>query len=229
MARGPWWPTVLAAQAVVAGNIKIKISNHATALSLTPADITEIQDTCGAFIAAFEYTNQSKGTMQGVTQWRERVFNGDPDVALAPAPPEFRTAPDIPFPQGVVVRIQRIRDRILLNKGYNQGIGEDLGLIGPEEAPKNPLTTRPELKTAAGNDYTVRLVGSMQSMEAMRVEWAPKGGAYRTVAFLTSTPANITITPEVPGKPESGSVRAVFVRKNQDFGQYSADYPVTVS
>jgi hypothetical protein len=66
-------------------------------------------------------------------------------------------------------------------------------------------------------------------MDALRVEYAPKGGNFSTVAFLTTTPGGFQITPGTPGQPEKGHIRAVYIKKNEVYGNYSADYPVTVS
>jgi hypothetical protein len=68
----------------------------------------------------------------------------------------------------------------------------------------------------------------MQGMDALRVEYAPKGGNFAPVAFLTNTPGSFTVIPAVPGEPESGHIRAVFIKKNEEIGSYSADYPVTL-
>jgi hypothetical protein len=87
----------------------------------------------------------------------------------------------------------------------------------------------PNLKTATSTGYWVNLSGSMQGMDALRVEYAPKGGAFKTVAFLTNTPGGFQITPLAAGQPETGHIRAVFIKKNAEFGNYSADYPVTLS
>ncbi|MBL8182459.1 MAG: hypothetical protein JNL64_12705, partial [Blastocatellia bacterium] len=63
----------------------------------------------------------------------------------------------------------------------------------------------------------------------MRVEYRRKGGDWENAAFLTNTPAGFQVTPAVPGGAEAGHVRAVFIKKNEDYGLWSPDYPVTVS
>ena len=45
----------------------------------------------------------------------------------------------------------------------------------------------------------------------------------------TKTPGGFTITPATPGAAEAGHIRGVFIKKNEEYGNYSADYPVTVS
>ena len=69
----------------------------------------------------------------------------------------------------------------------------------------------------------------MQGMDALRVEYAPNDGQFTNVAFLTNTPGGFQITPQTPGQPEAGRIRCVYIKRNAEFGNYSADYPVTVS
>lgn len=229
MSKRYWWPSSLPAQQMLISNFDAKISSYSTTLGMTEPEVLAARELCAAFTNALSYAEQSKATMQAVTQWREIVFTGEPKGENAPLPPKFAMPGDVDFTRGVVKQFQELRDRILLMKGYNNAIGEDLGLIGPEETPLNPDIARPQLKTSTNEGYVINISGSLRGMDAMRVEYAPKGGTFKTVAYLTSTPGGFKVTPETPGKPESGYVRAVFVKKNQDFGQFSADYPVTIT
>ena len=117
----------------------------------------------------------------------------------------------------------------MASPGYTEAIGEDLGIVGTEQPNRPSIDYTPELKTTTSTGYQINLSGSMQGMDALRVEYAPKGGNFTTVAFLTNTPGGFQITPATPGQPEKGHVRAVFIKKNEQYGNYSADYPVTVS
>lgn len=67
----------------------------------------------------------------------------------------------------------------------------------------------------------------MQGLDAMRVEYAPQGGSFEPVAF--NTPASFTVVPTNPGQPENGQVRGIYLKNNVPFGNYSANYPVTVA
>ena len=71
--------------------------------------------------------------------------------------------------------------------------------------------------------------GKDWGMDALRVEYQPAGGKFTTVAFLTKTPGGFQITPTVPNQPENGFIRAVFMKKNEEFGSFSPSYPITVS
>ena len=63
----------------------------------------------------------------------------------------------------------------------------------------------------------------------LAVEYAPKGGEFTTVAFLTKTPSGFQITPTSPSGAKTGFVRAVFIKKNEQYGNFRPNYPVTVS
>ena len=122
-----------------------------------------------------------------------------------------------------------LRDQIVANSGYTLAIGEDLGIVGAEITPLGPTEVSPVLKPSVSMGNTVNVSASMQGMDAMRVEYQPAGGKFSTVAFLTKTPGGFQITPTNPNQPENGFIRAVFIKKNEEYGSFSPNYPVTVS
>ena len=72
--------------------------------------------------------------------------------------------------------------------------------------------------------------GSLQGMDAMRVEYQRNGAAsWSLAAFLTKMPGTFNITPATPGDPENGRIRAVFIKKKAEFGSFSPEYPITLS
>ena len=151
------------------------------------------------------------------------------DRGAAPPTPIFPSAGDLAYTLGVVTQFFALRDQIVSNNGYTMAMGEDLGIVGSEIVPLAPTNVTPSLKASVSMGNTVNLTGSMQGMDALRVEYAPKGGVFSTVAFLTKTPGGFLITPTNPSGAETGFVRAVFIKKNAEFGNFSPNYPVTVS
>lgn len=224
-----WWPTTLALQLLFCQNMLAKIANYKDKLPLTPAQITAIEALCTAFINAFNATEQSRQTMQSMTAWRDEVFYGEPVGSTAETAPEFPAAPVGTFTLGVVKQIFEYRDLIVASPGYSEAIGEDLGIVGTQQPSRPASDYTPELKTTTSVGYQVNIQGSMQVMDALRVEYAPKGGNFGTTAFLTTLPGGFQITPATPGQPEKGHIRAVYIKKNEVYGNYSADYPVTLS
>lgn len=229
MAKKFWWPTSLADQLVLVQNFQNKIDGYAVPLGLTPAQVSAAQDLCDAFITAYTFHESSKGTMQSVTVWRDLVFYGEPTGDPAGFPPVFAVAGNPTVPRGVVTQFFELRELIVALPGYTETIGEDLGLIGPEKSDVIPELLAPELKPSVASGYTVNLKGSMQGMTGMRVEYRRASGDFTPVAFLTNLPGSVQISPAAPGQPESGEIRAVFIRKNAEFGNWSPNYPVTVS
>ena len=69
----------------------------------------------------------------------------------------------------------------------------------------------------------------MQGTNAVRIEYAPNGGQFKTIDFLTNMPGSIQISPAQANQPESGQLRAFFIKKNEEFGNYSPNYPVVLA
>ena len=124
----------------------------------------------------------------------------------------------------------KLRDQIVAAPGYTLAIGEDLGIVGPETSKPAPDSLVPELTAKTSTGYWVNLSGSMKGMDALRVEYSRDGSeTFQTVAFLTNTPSGFQISPQTPNQPEKGVIRAVYIKKSEEVGQYSANYPVTLS
>lgn len=70
----------------------------------------------------------------------------------------------------------------------------------------------------------------MKGMDAIRIEFRRKGApAFEVAGVLTSLPSDVSIKPQVEGDPETGHVRAIYLKKNAPDGDYSPEYPVTLS
>jgi hypothetical protein len=230
MARKFWWATSMPDQLVQMQNFRDKIDNYATQLGLTPADVTAAVALCDAFIGALNATELCRSTMMAMKQWRDDVFNGEPVGKTAPPAPVFPVVGAVTYTVGVVKEFFELRDRIVASPGYSMAIGEDLGIVGAEISAPLPGSILPNLKAVTSTGYWVNLSGSMQGMDALRVEYSRDGGEnFTTVAFLTNTPGGFQITPANPGQAEKGFIRAVYIKRNEEVGGYSANYPVTLS
>lgn len=214
----------------VDAELQVKIGGYSTTLGLTAAQVTVAQELCDAFVGAFNAAEQCRATMQAMTQWRDEVFNGEPEGTQAPAAPVFPVVGAVTYTRGVVRQFFELRDRIVSAPGYTTAIGEDLGLVGADSARPAPDAMTPELKATASTGYWVNLSGSMRGMDALRVEYSRDGGQnFQTVAFLTNTPGGFQVTPAAANQPEKGVIRAVYIKRNEEVGGYSANYPVTLS
>ena len=225
MPRKFWWPGAMPDQVVLMNNFGAKITAYKTALALTTLQVTEIVSVCDAFTDAFNAVEQCRSTMQALTTWRDELYYGNSKGAPADAAPVFPVVPPISTPYGLVPQFLKFRDMLLTLPGFTEAIGEDLGIIGAEQSKVIEDTVTPVLKSVTTQGFSVQIKGSMQGFDAMRVEYAPKGGEFAPVAFLTNTPATVQISGNLP---QTGHIRTVYIRKNEDFGNYSADYPVVL-
>ncbi len=87
----------------------------------------------------------------------------------------------------------------------------------------------PSLKVTTSTGYKINVAGSLQGTDALKVEYKPNGGNWASAAFLTKTPGEFTVTAQTPNQPESGHIRAISIKNNDEFGNFSPEYPVTVS
>jgi len=229
MARAYWWSAKLSDQALLCQNFVSKIGGYATALGWTTAQVNAAIALVQMIIDAINTANQCRATMQAVTNWRDIVLYGEPKGGSGPAAPVFPVIDGDDFKCGAVDQFFDLRDRIVANAGYTLAMGEDLGLVGPEQQSLIPADTAPELKTVSTSSNYVTITGSMQGMPVMRVEYAAKGQTYSSVAIVTNLPATIQIPMADPDVPQVGTIRSIFIQKNADFGHYSPNYDVTLA
>ncbi|MEP7214409.1 MAG: hypothetical protein ABI791_15135, partial [Acidobacteriota bacterium] len=178
MARRFWWPGTISAQVMLVENFAAKFGNYATTLGMLPADVTLATDLCETFVAACNGVDQSRATMMALTQWRDELFYGEPVGGVAPPAPGFPGVTVATPTLGTVTQFFALRDRIVTAPKYTTAIGEDLGIIGSEITPKPIAEVAPEIKTTVSAGYRVNIAGSLQGNDAMRIEYAPKGGTY---------------------------------------------------
>ena len=159
----------------------------------------------------------------------EAIVNGDtgdapptnPAWAL-PANPPLIIAP------GLKKKIRALVRQIKANPVYTTADGELLGIIGIEEAGLSPETAAPELKLRSLPNYNTEADFRKNGMDALRIESRHKGGQWQLAAILTNSPGTFNVIPQTAGDAEQIEIRAVFLLKNQLFGNYSPTYNVVI-
>ncbi len=231
MARRPWYPTSLAEQAAMFLNIKGKIGGYTAVLPLTAAQETRIVLICNIFNAIYTYVEAMRATTSSLIEWRDEILTGVPTGTAAPAAPAYSavTLPAGSF-RGIITEFKDLRELIVALPGYTDAIGEDLMIVGEEITPPSAPSVHPDLNVTTATGYVVNVAGSMQGYDALRIEYQRQGStAWNIAAFATKMPASFTISPATPGQPENGQIRGIFIKKNEEFGNFSPNYPVTVS
>lgn len=125
-----WLPARKPDQLVMFQNVRAKSDVYQTALGLTADQVTKLNLICDIFINAYTFAAQAKSAMEGVTNWRDNIFNGSPAGTAAPAPPTFvpATMPAGSF-IGIFEEFRKVVDMIKSSPGYTRAIGEDLMIV----------------------------------------------------------------------------------------------------
>ena len=226
-----WFPRSLPDQLIMFQNVKVKIGGYSAVLPLTLAQTTAITLICNEFIAVYNYVAQARATTESLVEWRDIIFRGSPTGGAAPAPPVYPSYSAVAGSTiGIFTAFRDFVDLIKSSPGYTQAIGEDLMIVAtkPEDIAEGSVT--PDLKVSTLPGYKVEISGSLQGMDALRVEYIQNGKTeWNIAAFLTKMPGEFVIAGVSPGQAVTGRIRAVFIKKNNEFGNFSPEYPVTLS
>lgn len=228
-----WFPRNRPQQLVMFTNVRAKIEGYKNILPLDLAKVAQIELICDTFIAVFNFVEQTRAKAENLTDYQDLIFMAKDGVQgePAPAPPAFQV---LVLPVGAFVGIfEKFRDLVAEIKtadNYTHGIGEDLMIVITEGGETSIDNITASIKpTSLMNNYKVRIEGSMQGFKGMKIEYRPKGVNVPQTFFLTKLPAEITVVPQQTGEPESGELRAIMIEDNQEAGNWSPNYPVTVS
>lgn len=229
--RTDWFPTRLSNVLVMLQNVRAKIMGYRTILPLTNPQVARIELICDEFEAVYNYVTQARATTESLVAWRDNIFTGSPAGDPAPAPPTFPVYAAVTDSFiGIFTEFRESVDLIKAAPGYTTAIGEDLMIVAPKQEKAIETDVIPDLKVTTAVGYEVSVAGSMQGNDALRVEYQRNGGTgWSIAAFLTKMPGTFTIAPHTPGQPETGRIRAIFIKKNADYGNTSPEYPVTLS
>lgn len=231
--NGGWFPKNRAKQLIMFTNVKEKIADYKTILPLPQDKIDRIVLICDVFIGVCNFVEQTRAKMENLTDWQDLIFTGEGGTKGEPAPaaPVFQTFElSVGAFVGIYEEFRELREDIVGADNYTEGIGEDLMIVGDEteDLNLNDIVADIQPQALAGMKK-VRISGSMQGMKAMLAQYQPKGSDAVQNFFLTKLPAEITIATAVAGQPENGIIRAVMFADNSPVGQWSPDFPVTIS
>lgn len=226
----PWWSRTKADQIVWLYNCMAVWPSIGPTLGFTPAQVTAFSLLLMEMVTVMNETDQCQVAMKAVNDWREAVIYGPEDGKPAPPSPTITTPAQPTINGGFFSQLKRWRGQVMSSADYTTAIGEALGFVGPVKQSLNPGLAQPNFQVVTETDYWVNFKGSLQGFDAIKVEYQRKGVAtWENIGFLTKTPGGLQITPAVPDSAEMGMVRCVFVAKNEVIGNYSPNYPVTIS
>jgi hypothetical protein len=209
-------------------SLKTKLENYETELQLTAADIT------GAVTRSelFDYLiNQAALLEDGKTAFnkaKEIIIDGKigepvptfPKIEL-PVPPTLTV--------GIIKQTRKLVRRIKEAEGYTDAIGKDLGIVKPDADGGSAENIVPALANRGVAGFGIETSFLKRGMDGLRLEYRHKGGSWQLATIALSSPVIYNITPQTPGFAEQLEIRAIYMKKNATFGQYSPSYTVVIA
>lgn len=209
-------------------NFDVKLPGYQATLALTAGDLTRVAANAANYNYLRALATQVNDSKEAFFAFKASMFTGPTEGAFEPPILPIVTLPELGSP-GIVTWTRQLIKRIKAATGYNQQIGEDLGLVTATGDSLNPADIVPTLTVKALNDGAVEIKFSKQGLDAMRVDWRKKGdGAWLLAGVYTGSPG-IHDTPSTGGEPEGREYRGILLKKNVAVSQYSPTYNVVTT
>ncbi|MEK7310230.1 MAG: hypothetical protein AAB038_05375 [Planctomycetota bacterium] len=216
-------------KAVLLKNLALKLPGYAAVLGLTPAEVASVQADAAMFKHILDRQESYKTFNQGNTAYKNTLRDGPLGAPLGPLP-VFPTLPVAPIvvSAGIFPRIRKLIGRIKATPTYNEGMGEDLGIVGDEQV-IDVLNLKPVLKSRldAGRPMIIWFKGSADSIE---IYVDRKDGAGFVFLAIDTYPDYIDKFPMPEGlEAVVWDYKAVYRISDKHVGQFSDVISVTVT
>ena len=120
-------------------------------MAVTAAEVTSVQDDAAFFSYVLNAQKHYSNTAQQWTAYKTQARNGDGgSLGTVPVAPTLGTPPTAVAP-GIFRRIGNLIARVKKHPGYTEAIGQDLDIIGAEQAVDLNTTAHPQSRTQAGH------------------------------------------------------------------------------
>ena len=168
--------------------------------------------------------------MQQLTKYFNAIAGNDPTLH-PPAVINFSLPTPAPqeMPPGIEARTRDIARAIKGHLLYSEADGELLGIVSPKKGDENLDAMTPEFAIKTLANFEVQVNFRKLGMDALKFQFRHKGGDWHAAGFLVTSPGILAIVPSTPGQAEQIEMRAVYVRKNAEVGNYSDAKPAFIA
>jgi hypothetical protein len=220
---------------VLLSRLATKLPNYATALGVTPAELTQLSADSAMLTYLAHLADAARTFSPSVTAYRDTLISGA-EQAVGPIPVfAAPVSPPATVPGGIIPRTRRLLQKVRASASYTEAIAADLGLpTGTETASPTPAPTiRPEVTgthavflpgvgvsipwVKAGHSG-VRVTGQRGAESAL---WESLGDDLYS-PFIDKRPSL------TPGQPETRRYRFQYKDGDEVIGQLSDIIVVTV-
>ena len=233
MASSPYYPTREGDQLTWFLNLNVKIDSFITPLELNPARVAQIHNTLGWLIWTWGTLLPSRRLdAPAALAWRNLLATGISQAGTVVNPPQpawLISPPSIPY-FGMLTWLFEEIGRWKSSVGYNDTIGQSLGIIGPVLSPPDFTTVQPAL-TATASGGSVKVTWGWQGYSAFLdlcelVVDRNDGQNFKLLAY-DSTP-NYEDNQPYPVAPTKWTYKAIYRVGDHQVGQWSAVAEVLV-
>jgi len=208
------------------------INTYKVQLGFGGADVIECQEDLENLGTALDNVDIAAADSKGVTKVKNLVYDGDPTETVEPYP-AFAIAA-LPHPNvkaGARSRYANRRGRGKLAAGYTEQIGLTMGYADAPPSPVLPADLVAAAKVADALNYQFSAEFKKQGMSGMAFQYRAKGTEkWSSAVNALQSPVVISIEPpETAGDVVQIEVRCRLLDGNNQVGQWSPIYPLTVS
>lgn len=210
--------------------LNTKLPGFAGVLGTPAADTDFLANQAPNFSYLVTIAPQVSDAKEAFTSYKNAAFDGDPNAVPATAPTFPKITPPNAIASGIIPMVKAIIKRIKSSAGYNDTIGEELGLVDSGAPSLSPDLLTAELKLTAKSGSRVEIAFSKQGQDAMRVEFKRKNDtSFQLAGVYLSSPGTHDAPSVPPEDPESRQYRGILLKKNDPVGNYSPDYTVVTT
>jgi hypothetical protein len=217
-----WYPQSADARMMWHLNFAPTLATFATKYNISAA-MTTSADNDAAFMEAFVgLRNSADAFRQQLTKYFNDIAGNDPSLPqptlpVAPAIPVLPTMP----PPGIEFRVRELARQIKGHMAYSEADGEALGIVSTTPVLPDPALMKPVFTLRTLSNFELETTFRKKGMDALRFEVRQNGSGWVKSAFLLTSPGAFAVVPATPGTSQQVEVRAIFVEKNSDVGNFS--------
>jgi hypothetical protein len=210
-------------------SLKTKAPTYKVLLELTDAKLQEFSDRSDLYEFLIDYSELLDNTKVGFNTAKDIIVNGDPKASIPVLPSLTVPAPPVDLLVGIIKLTRKDIAKMKLASGYSPEIGEDIGFIKQKAAPASPDTFVPTLELLALIAYHIQVTFKRRGMSGLRIEFRRKGGEWQRAETAFASPFTFAISPATLGDAEQIEIRAIYMKGNETFGQYSPSYTISIA